>query len=527
MSVIRGPERKRGRASPILASLVLCALTIFSFVMLRNSAYRSESVLLKASSEKIASQIAAELQAMLDTGEQFQTMLLTDAGKTYESLRPLAEKSLAGSPYIDSITIAPGAIVRYSFPEETGSKEPSSSSIGHDLLDNPERMQALVAAVSKKKAVLQGPSVSAEGKNLAFLRIPVLDQADLWGFVSIGFDTDRMFADFDLPSEFPGLSVAVASSGPEDRGRRVFWGDQRALQGYAAEVMEGKGGAEVFPWTVYTASAYPAVRVVWWGAGLLALSMVGLGLFVQGIVRRQRRPMQETHRRESVGFGESRAEDAEKASRPEASFVVRPFVPKTDEKEPLPGEAPQPVGEETVGEEPSAGSPATVAPAAEPAEVQKRMPEEPAPSPAEETAAPISVLVVDDSEVNRELLLRMLVLRGYEAQAVSSGLLALDALRERRFDVLLIDCVMPEMDGYALAAAVRAAGRERSSVLVDLFGQETDSILGMPAMVAMSPRHDPEEVKKCADAGFDSLLIKPFTMTSLDQKIQETLGRGT
>jgi sensor domain CHASE-containing protein len=150
MSVIRGPERKRGRASPILVSLVLCALTIFSFVMLRNSAYRSESALLKASSEKIASQIAAELQAMLDTGEQFQTMLLTDAGKTYASLRPLAEKSLAGSPYIDSITIAPGAIVRYSFPEETGSKEPSSSSIGHDLLDNPERMQALVAAVSKK-----------------------------------------------------------------------------------------------------------------------------------------------------------------------------------------------------------------------------------------------------------------------------------------------------------------------------------------------------------------------------------------
>jgi len=40
---------------------------------------------------------------MLDTGEQFQTMLLTDAGKTYASLRPLAEKSLAGSPYIDSI----------------------------------------------------------------------------------------------------------------------------------------------------------------------------------------------------------------------------------------------------------------------------------------------------------------------------------------------------------------------------------------------------------------------------------------
>jgi DNA-binding response OmpR family regulator len=43
----------------------------------------------------------------------------------------------------------------------------------------------------------------------------------------------------------------------------------------------------------------------------------------------------------------------------------------------------------------------------------------------------------------------------------------------------------------------------------------------------MSPRHGPEEVKRCTDAGFDALLIKPFTMTSLDQKIRETLRRGT
>jgi sensor domain CHASE-containing protein len=290
MNIIRGSESKRGRVPPIVFSLALCALAIFSFVMLRDSAYRSESALLKAASEKIALRVSAKLQAMLDTGEQFRQLLRTEGGRTYAALRPLAEDSLARSSYIDSITIAPGAIVRYSFPEDR-----ASASIGHDLLNNPERMQALVEAVREKKAVLQGPSVSAEGEDLAFLRIPVMDKADLWGFVSIGFDIDRMLADLDISSEFPGLFVAIASSGTDGRGRQVFWGDQRALQGYEVAVT---AGSEDFPWTVYTASSYPVVRVVWWGAGLLALSIVSLVLFMQGMVagrQRQKRTLSPPH----------------------------------------------------------------------------------------------------------------------------------------------------------------------------------------------------------------------------------------
>jgi CheY-like chemotaxis protein len=108
----------------------------------------------------------------------------------------------------------------------------------------------------------------------------------------------------------------------------------------------------------------------------------------------------------------------------------------------------------------------------------------------------------------------MLALKGYEAAAVPSGQLALDILRQRKFDVLLIDCVMPEMDGYALASAVRATGSAARS-------SSSATVLGGPALLAMTPRHDPEEVKKCLEAGFDALLIKPFTMTSLDQKIRE------
>ncbi len=545
MNAIRRPEKKRAKVPSILAALLLCALTVFSFVMLRESAYRSESTLLKANSEKIASQVVTRLQRMLSIGERFKMMLLSDAGKDYASMGAIAEESIASIPYIDSITIAPGAIVRYSFPEERG-----SSSIGHDLLDNPERMRALVEAVRKKQAVLQGPSVSAEGKNLAFLRIPVLDKAELWGFVSIGFDADKLLSEFDLSSGFPGLSVALVSSGTDDRGTRIFWGDRRALDGYAAPVKD-------FPWTVYTASTYPMVRVVWWGFGMLALNLVSLGLFVLGTVQRQRKPLQEAQKRGGVGFEEGTAEarakavgveerisegrektvsveedrtvSPEKMARSEAPFVVNPFVPESGIKEPLPGVSEQepavqesePGVEKTVDEEASttespAMVPATVVPG--PAEAQKTAVEGP--------EASVSVLVVDDSEVNRELLLRMLALKGYNAQAVSSGPHALEVLKERRFDLLLIDCIMPEMDGYALASAVRASGIDRPSPLADLFGQDHGSIHGRPALLAMSPRHGPEEVKRCNDAGFDALLIKPFTMTSLDQKIRETLRRG-
>ncbi|HBE47138.1 MAG TPA: hypothetical protein DDW14_07405, partial [Spirochaetaceae bacterium] len=122
---------------------------------------------------------------------------------------------------------------------------------------------------------------------------------------------------------------------------------------------------------------------------------------------------------------------------------------------------------------------------------------------------PVSVLVVDDSEVNREILLRMLALKGYEAEAVDSGAAALSTLKKRTFDVVLIDCIMPDMDGFALAREIRKS--EAST------GDKKKPV----ALIAMSPRHDLEEAERSSQAGFDSLLVKPFTMTALDQKIGE------
>jgi len=223
MSPISSPKKSNSRAPKVLLSLFLCALAFFFFVMLKRSVYRSESQLLEAASERIALKISTPLQEMLEVGNNFCKLLLTDSGRTYAALKPLAEESLSRLPYIDSITIAPGAIIRYFFPEDR-----ASASIGHDLLDNPERMNTLVNAVRKRKAALQGPDISAEGKTLAFLRIPVFEGEELWGFVSIAFDTDKVLGNLDLPSEFPGLSIALVSS-RMDGGEKLVFGVRCAL----------------------------------------------------------------------------------------------------------------------------------------------------------------------------------------------------------------------------------------------------------------------------------------------------------
>jgi CheY-like chemotaxis protein len=145
-------------------------------------------------------------------------------------------------------------------------------------------------------------------------------------------------------------------------------------------------------------------------------------------------------------------------------------------------------------------------------EIEKEAENKESAAPKEKIASARSMLVVDDSEVNRDLLLRMLTLKGYEARAVSSAEAALESLRVKSFDIMLIDCVMPEMDGYALAQKIRAEDISQQKGL--------QSALPRPVLIAMSPRHDQEEAEKCAKAGFDSLLVKPFTMTALDQQIR-------
>ncbi len=110
----------------------------------------------------------------------------------------------------------------------------------------------------------------------------------------------------------------------------------------------------------------------------------------------------------------------------------------------------------------------------------------------------LSVLVVDDLPANRLVLAQQLQFLGHRVVALDSAELALQHWRDDAFDVLVTDCNMPGMSGYALSEAVRGIeARER---------RPRCALVGCTAN-AMEDEH-----RRCLEVGMDELLVKPVTL---------------
>jgi PAS domain S-box-containing protein len=128
---------------------------------------------------------------------------------------------------------------------------------------------------------------------------------------------------------------------------------------------------------------------------------------------------------------------------------------------------------------------------------------------------PRRILVAEDDPINQLVAVRQLEAFGYEVMAVGNGLEALAALEGSDFDLVLLDCQMPEMDGYEAARRLRARRDGRSQ----------DPRLPIVALTAHALK---EDLERCLDAGMDDYITKPFHPDALRRIVEKWLsGKGS
>jgi len=124
-----------------------------------------------------------------------------------------------------------------------------------------------------------------------------------------------------------------------------------------------------------------------------------------------------------------------------------------------------------------------------------------------------SILLAEDNPVNQEVARSMLELLGCAITLAGNGREAVAAVAATRFDAVLMDCQMPQMDGYQATAAIR--DRERSSGLPRL------PIIGVTANALVGDR------ERCLQASMDDYLSKPFSLAELRATLERNLNGRT
>ncbi|MNJ15878.1 Virulence sensor protein BvgS precursor [compost metagenome] len=138
------------------------------------------------------------------------------------------------------------------------------------------------------------------------------------------------------------------------------------------------------------------------------------------------------------------------------------------------------------------------------AETSKPAPAAPLPNAV---LPPLRVLVIDDHPANLLLIAQQLNFLGLEHASAENGLSGLSAWHQGHFDVVIVDCNMPQMNGYQFAEAVRDHERQ--------YQWPACTILGYTANA------QPEVRERCQQVGMDDCLLKPISLNALGQRLAQ------
>lgn len=127
-----------------------------------------------------------------------------------------------------------------------------------------------------------------------------------------------------------------------------------------------------------------------------------------------------------------------------------------------------------------------------------------------EPGMPKRVLVVDDNEINQVVVCKFLQKLGCQVEVARTGCEAVEAVSRTTYDIVLMDCEMPEMNGYEATREIRR--------------REEGAVNHLP-IIALTGHASDEDAQKCHQAGMDKVVTKPLTLPALRAGLQELLGR--